>query len=216
LKVYFISGLGANKRAFSFLDLSFCEPVFIDWLKPNQAETLPEYAKRLRACIQEESPIIVGVSFGGMLATEMAKKDSKIRAIIISSNKSSTEFPNYLRIWKHFPVYKWVPRKVVKFTGRITQRLVGPRGVEQRKIFAQILEETDHSFTVWAINAILHWSNSVIPSNVIHIHGSSDTLLPNRYVKADYIIKGGKHIMIMDHAEEISILLEKLIVDKKL
>jgi hypothetical protein len=32
-KVYFISGLGADKRAFSFLDLSFCEPVFINWIQ---------------------------------------------------------------------------------------------------------------------------------------------------------------------------------------
>lgn len=212
MKVYFISGLGANKRAFNFLDLSFCEPVFIDWPKPGHGETLPEYAARLRETIKDENPIIVGVSLGGMIATEMAKNDPNIKAIIISSNKCSKEFPGYLRMWRHFPVYKWVPEKVVKLTRGITKRLVGLKGEEQRKLFAQILEETDHKFTVWAIDAILAWNNTTIPPNVIHIHGSRDTLLPSRYVKADYIIKGGRHIMIMDYAEEISVLLRRLIV----
>ncbi|HQV56104.1 MAG TPA: alpha/beta hydrolase, partial [Chitinophagaceae bacterium] len=84
-KVYFISGLGADKRAFSFLDLSFCEPIFIDWIKPVDNESLYQYAMRLKEQINEPSPIIVGVSFGGMLATEIAKSDASAKVIIISS-----------------------------------------------------------------------------------------------------------------------------------
>jgi pimeloyl-ACP methyl ester carboxylesterase len=181
-------------------------------LPPGKNESLEEYAERIRETIPEEHPIIVGVSFGGMLATEMAKSDPDLKAIIISSNKCAGEFPAYLRIWKHFPVYKWVPGKVVKFTGRITKGFVGPKGAEQRKLFAQILQETDHSFTTWAIHTILRWNNTVIPKNVTHIHGTADTLLPCSYVKADYIIKGGNHLMIMDKAKEISEILKQVIV----
>jgi pimeloyl-ACP methyl ester carboxylesterase len=72
-KVYFISGLCADKRAFSFLNLSFCEPVFINWIQPLKNESLSAYALRLKEQIRDDNPIIVGVSFGGMLATEMAK-----------------------------------------------------------------------------------------------------------------------------------------------
>ena len=86
-KVYFISGLGADKRAFSFLDLSFCEPVFIEWIKPLHKESLQQYALRLKEQIKEASPTIVGMSFGGMLATEIAKLDATAKIIIISSNK---------------------------------------------------------------------------------------------------------------------------------
>ena len=49
------------------------------------------------------------------------------------------------------------------------------------------------------------------PKNVIHIHGTADRLLPYRYVKADYIINNGEHVMIMDKGEEVSELLKKLI-----
>ena len=97
-KVFFISGLGADKRSFSFLDLSFCTPVFISWLAPLPKETLVAYALRLRATITELNPTIVGLSFGGMLVTEMAKADASVTPIIISSNKSSSEFPFWLKI----------------------------------------------------------------------------------------------------------------------
>lgn len=102
-KVYYISGLGADKRAFSFLDLSFCEPVFVDWISPLKKESLKNYALRLRQQINEEHPVVVGVSFGGMLAAEMAKADEQMKVIIIASNKSADEFPAYLRFGKYFP-----------------------------------------------------------------------------------------------------------------
>ena len=211
MKVYFIAGLGANKRAFEFLELSWCEPVFIDWIPPLKNESLREYALRLRLLIDEKDPVIVGVSFGGMLTTEMAKADKGVKAIIISSNKTSKEFPGYLRMWKFVPVYKWVSPRVIKLTGRLTKDLVGPEGRLQKQTFLKILDETDPAFTAWAVHAILNWHNTVEPPNLVHIHGTADRLLPLRYVHADHEIKGGKHIMIMDKAEEISALLKKLV-----
>ena len=112
-KVYFISGIGADKRVFSFLDLSFCEPVYVDWIEPLKQESLESYALRLRKEIRESHPTVVGISFGGMLATEMAKADANLKAIIISSNKTADEFPSYLRIGKYFPFYKWLPGKFI-------------------------------------------------------------------------------------------------------
>lgn len=214
MTVYFIAGLGANKRAFDYLDLSWCTPVFIDWIAPLPRETLVEYALRLRQVITEANPVIVGVSFGGMLVTEMAKADGSITAIIISSNKTHKEFPAYLKMWRHLPVYKLLNPKLVKSTGALSCRIMGPQGIKQKETFRKILAETDPKFTVWAIDAILHWHNETIPPNVTHIHGSSDRLLPAKLVKAHHIINKGRHIMIMDKADEISILLKKILQPK--
>ena len=214
MTVYFIAGLGANKRAFDYLDLSWCTPVFIDWITPLPRETLVEYALRLRQVITEANPVIVGVSFGGMLVTEMAKADGSITAIIISSNKTHKEFPAYLRMWRHLPVYKLLNPKLVKSTSALSCRIMGPQGIKQKETFRKILAETDPKFTVWAIDAILHWHNETIPPNVTHIHGSSDRLLPAKLVKAHHIINKGRHIMIMDKADEISSLLKKILQPK--
>ncbi len=210
-KVYFISGLGADKRGFSFLDLSFCEPVFIEWVKPYKKESLQQYAIRLKEQINEPSPIIVGVSFGGMLATEIAKSDTSAKVIIISSNKIKKEFPKILLIGKYIPLYKWIPSTVLKKAGIFRTTFFGPKGENQKKIFNQILRDTDTKFTKWAIHSILHWENKIEPGNIIHIHGTSDTLLPYSMVKADYSIDKGTHLMIMNNSNEISNLLKKLI-----
>lgn len=211
MKVYFIAGLGANKRAFTYLDLSWCNPVFVEWIKPIKNEGLKDYALRLRLNIKDDNPIIVGVSFGGMLATEMAKADPNVKPIIISSNKTHLEFPGYLRLWKYFPVYNWVPPSIIKSTGRFTKHFIGPQGKAQKETFSQIMHETDPVFTAWAIGAILNWKNTQVPANLIHIHGTGDRLLPFSYVNNHYTIEGGKHIMIMDKAGEISVLLKKLL-----
>lgn len=215
MNVYFIAGLGANKRAFSYLDLSWCTPIFIDWIPPLPKESLAGYALRLRKTISEPNPVIVGVSFGGMLLTEMAKADDSIKAIIISSIKTYKEFPAYLRMWRYLPVYKIWNVKLARVSGKLSTLFVGPRGASQKETFRQILSESDPRFTVWAIGAILNWTNTVVPSNVTHIHGTADRLLPNRYVKAHYLISEGRHIMIMDKADELSMLLKQLILPAK-
>jgi pimeloyl-ACP methyl ester carboxylesterase len=210
-KVYFISGLGADKRAFSFLDLSFCEPIFIDWIPPIKNEPLSAYAIRLKEQIKDTNPIIVGVSFGGMLATEIAKSDPTAKAILISSNKIKKEFPGILMVGKYIPLYKWVPSVLLKKATIFRKLFFGPKGEEQQKIFHQILNDTDTKFTKWAVYAILHWQNEVIPKNIVHIHGTSDKLLPYRLVKADYSVEKGTHLMVMNQPDEISLLLKQII-----
>jgi len=82
--IYCISGLGANEKVFQFLDLSFAKPVFIQWIRPLDNETLPQYAMRLKEeFISEPKPVIFGLSLGGMLAVEIAKAMPSSKAILI-------------------------------------------------------------------------------------------------------------------------------------
>lgn len=211
-KVYFISGLGADKRAFSFLDLSFCEPVYIEWIKPLPKESLKDYALRLKDQITDPHPVVIGVSFGGMLATEIAKSDPSAKAIIIASNKTKNEFPKIFLAGKYIPAYKWVPPALLKKATLIRNKFFGPKGEKQKQIFKEILNDADTDFSKWAIYSILHWDNAEIPANLTHIHGTSDRLLPYRLVKADFAIKGGSHLMVMNQHDDISALLKKLII----
>lgn len=75
MNVYFISGLGADKRIFSKLTLSAeFDIIHIDWIVPFSKETLVSYAKRLSKVIDVNNPFaLIGVSFGGMIAVEIAK-----------------------------------------------------------------------------------------------------------------------------------------------
>lgn len=212
MKVYFISGLGADKRAFNFMDLSFCEPQFIEWLEPVPQETLSSYAQRLFTSINDEHATIVGLSLGGMLATEIAKHHPHTNVIIISSAKTYKEIPAYLRFWRRFPIYNYVSNGTMRLSGKFIIGILGAKGKAQQQLQREIIQTSNPLFTRWAMDAIVKWRNSIVPANVTHIHGSADKLLPLRYVKADYVIAGGEHVMIMDKAAEVSALLKKLIV----
>src|SRR5438067_2088458 len=114
MQVFFLSGLGADKRVFELLDLSFCEPVFLDWIPPQQNETLEHYALRIKEAFIPGNAIVIGLSFGGMLATEIVKHDPSVKAILLSSAKTIYELPAYYRSGKFIRLHYWVPGEVQK------------------------------------------------------------------------------------------------------
>lgn len=125
-KLYCISGLGADERVFQHLDLSFAHPVFITWINPLPGETLEMYARRLKEeFIGEENPLIIGLSLGGMLATEIAKQLPKANVIIISSAKTRRELPLYWRFFRYIPVYKILTYNLVKQTQALQEYFLG-------------------------------------------------------------------------------------------
>src|SRR5436190_1990862 len=95
-----ISGLGADRRAFYRIQLPRSyEAVYLDWIKPFPNESLPDYAKRFSELIKsDEDFVIIGLSFGGILASELAKIISPKKIIIISSLGSNKEQPWYFRL----------------------------------------------------------------------------------------------------------------------
>lgn len=195
------------------LDLSCCEPVYIDWITPLKNESLQSYALRLRQLVPVISPVIVGISFGGMLVMEMAKADKNIKGIIIASSKTHREIPSALRIGNYFPLYKWMPSSVSKFIISHTTWLLCDNKPEHKKMIREIIATSDMQFVRWAISAILRWKNSIVPPNIIHIHGTADKLLPYRLVKTDYTIENGTHVLTLDKQKEVSSILKTLIFE---
>ena len=99
MKAYFISGLGADKKAFQKIKLpSGYESVYLDWIPPQKNESLGNYARRFSSLIKNDDAfILIGLSFGGMLASEIARLRRPMKTIIISSLASSNELPWYFK-----------------------------------------------------------------------------------------------------------------------
>ena len=107
--IYLISGLGADERVFQNLDFGRLKPKFIKWIEPKDNETIQEYALRLSEQIDTNKPIILGVSFGGMIAIEIAKQIDYQQVILISSAKTKTEIPLIYRISGRLKLHKIIP-----------------------------------------------------------------------------------------------------------
>jgi pimeloyl-ACP methyl ester carboxylesterase len=208
-KVYFISGLGANEKAFQYLELPGIEPVYLTWMPPLQNETMQQYAQRMADRITEPNPLLVGLSFGGMLSIEIAKLINTKKIILISSAKCRKEIPSYFRLCKYIPFHKLLPIRLMTKDGFLFRFVFSLKSSSMQKTMKNIMSDEVKGFNKWGVNCVVNWNNNSIPNNVIHIHGTADKLLPYRFVHADYTIKDGTHFMIGVKAKEISKILMK-------
>jgi pimeloyl-ACP methyl ester carboxylesterase len=215
MNVFFLSGLGADKTVFQFLDHSSYEPVFIEWLPPRKRESLPDYALRLKQEFIPDNGIIIGLSFGGMLATEIAKEYPLIKSILISSAKTRDELPSIYKTGKYLPLHQWSPFGLQKWFMLRIRGLFGIDKLESQKVYREIIRNSNPAFNQWAIDAILRWNNSEVPANVVHIHGTDDKILPFKKVQCNYAVRNGGHLMVMEHADILSDFLNSLIENKK-
>mgnify|MGYP003303458126 CR=1 FL=1 len=88
-------GMAASPKIFEFLDLQNpFEIHLLSWFPPKQNESLGSYAKRMCKKVIHKNPILMGVSFGGVLIQEMAKHIKVRKIVIISSIKNNIEFGN--------------------------------------------------------------------------------------------------------------------------
>lgn len=203
-KIYCISGLGADERAFSKLSINGYELQVIPWLKPEKTETIAGYTARMRAGINEENPVLMGLSFGGMICTEIAKQVPVKQIIIISSIKTANELPRWMKTVASLKLNKILPLKSTRLTMPIQNRMLGVVSDEEKKLVATLRREAEQSYINWAVNEAINWKNTWQPPNLFHIHGDRDHMFPVKYVKADHIIKHGGHFMIMNRANEVS------------
>ena len=203
--IYLISGLGADERVFQNLDFGRLKPTFIKWIEPRQNETIQEYALRLSEQIVTKKPIILGVSFGGMIAIEIAKQIDYQQVILISSAKTKTEIPLIYRILGRLKLHKLIPIRLFKQANILTYWFFGMNSKSEKKMLKGILNDTDSTFLKWAMDAIITWKNEVIIDKLVHFHGDNDRILPiKNIVKVDLIIPNGGHLMVFNRADVIN------------
>jgi len=141
---------------------------------------------------------------GGMLAIEIAKKIKLKKVILISSIKTINEAPWYYGLFKAIPIYKVIPGNLFTSLGFLLKPLFGKMKEDDLWLFKDMLQKTSPVFLKWAMGAALKWKNTVVPTNLYHIHGDKDHIFPLNSIKDVTVIKGGSHIMIFDKAKQIN------------
>lgn len=215
MKVYFVSGLGADSRMFKNIVLpNHCTPVFLEWITPAKKESLKSYAARLAQHIDATEPFaIVGLSMGGMIATEIAKQYKPVCTVLISSIPASQHLPFYMKAAGALKLHRLVPVSAVKAATRY-KRLFTTESDEDKTLLRSIIRDSDPRFIYWAMDAILQWRNSELPVPYIHIHGTKDAILPMQYTKPTHVIAKGGHLLVMNRAKEINAILKEILVNK--
>lgn len=205
--IYCLSGLGADEQIFRKLEISNVNLVHLPWVEYSEQDDLPNYAKRMLQGIHEENPIIIGVSFGGMLAVEIAKLVPVKRAILISSAKGRNEVAHFGSIVRAIVVAEIAPAFLYKMPNKVLFDRFGATTEDERELLRGIMKRSDGKFVRWAMKEIQLWKNDTIPPNILHIHGTADQMILPQNVKPDYWIEGGSHMMVYSRAKEISTII---------
>lgn len=209
--LYIFSGLGADERVFRKLNFDGFAVTHIKWITPLKKENITDYASRIIEQIKTEKPLIIGLSFGGIMAVEVSKLIETEKIIIIASAKTKFEIPFYFRFFGKLGLAKILPISLLKSSNFISNWLFGTTGKADKKLLKQILIDTDPIFLKWALNVIPNWKNETAPKNAFHIHGNKDKILPISFVKPNFVIENGGHLMTLNKAEVMNkIILKEL------
>lgn len=213
MTAYFISGLGADRRVFGRLKLP---PNFIirhiEWIEPLKNESLFEYSKRLSDQMPEKKDfILVGLSFGGLVAIEINKILPAKKIILISSISNKNELSLRYRLLNLLKLHKIIPAFVLKSPMTIIYWFFNAKQRAERKLLKYYVKNMSDNYLKWSINEVISWENPERPKNLYHIHGNADRIFLHNKTQADFTISHGGHMMVWDRAEEINRILTEIL-----
>lgn len=215
--VYCISGLGADERIFCRLQVPDTTFHYVQWVQPLTNESISDYASRLCGQIRHDQPVLVGVSFGGMMAIEMAKMLSVDKVVLISSIKSFKELPLWMQVCGKYKFDKMLPSKPLhsirplKMLRPFQNYFLGTESEEEKTIANHFRDTVDPLYLRWSINQVLNWRNDWQPQNFYHLHGEKDHIFPLKKVRPTHVVHNAGHFMIMNKCEEINQILQSIL-----
>lgn len=209
-RLIFLPGLNGDTRIFRRLLLHFPSATTLDWIAPHRRESISSYATRLADSLGElDGAIFVGVSFGGIIAQELAVRFGVKACVIVSSVRGPEQLPPHYqwgRLAAHLPI-----ENLIASTAAVATRLPNALHFRTTRQLAN-LKGKRSAWRRWAIGAVLRWKPPDRSDlKLVQIHGDQDTTFPIRYLKPDLIIQGGGHLIALTHPEEIAKIISTLI-----
>jgi len=216
--IYLFSGLGADERVFAYLDFGRHPTQVIRWETPLPTDTLKQYAHRIAATqiTHPTDAVFIGVSFGGIVAIEVARFIQPTKVILISSVKKPGELPWYYRLAGRLRFDRLVPARWLAFSTPLTYFLFGVTAPDEKALLATILQNTDPVFLKWAIRQILQWRTVQKIENLVHIHGDNDRILPYKSIKNAICVTNGGHFMVVSQADQVSRIVKRCLNELRL
>ena len=205
IHVYFMPGMSANSLIFERIKLpSKFHSHFLEWIPPIKSESLKDYSIRLSKSIKHQNPILIGVSFGGLIVQEISEIINVRKVIIISSVKSNKELSNSMKFAKKTKSYKLLPLSWIDDFENLMTFIFGPKIKRRVSLYRKYLSVRDKNYLDWSIDKIVNWERETPIENVTHIHGTYDLIFPILNLKNYVPVEKGDHAIILKKADWLS------------
>lgn len=200
--IYCMPGMATDYRIFQQLAIGPLH--FMHWLQPEKDESLIHYTKRIAQQIQHPDPILIGVSFGGIISQEIARLLPVKSLILISTIKYGREKPFFFDVLKHIPLYRLTRGDWrIKLLPYVAP-LAGFTDQKEVKLFQSMLSRFDDDYRMWCISQICNWESDTLPVPTYHIHGTRDQIFSYGKIENPITIEGGDHFMVLRKGKILS------------
>ena len=202
IHVYFMPGMCANSLIFERIKLNPSFKLhYLEWIPPLKKESLSNYVVRLSNNIKHDNPILIGVSFGGVIVQELSKILKSKKVFIISSIKSNKELSNSMKFAKKTKSYKLLPLTWLNDFESLLAFVLGPKIKRKVNRYRKYLSVRDENYLKWAIEELINWKQNKPIKDVIHIHGTYDLVFPILNLKNYVPVNKADHTMILKRAD---------------
>ena len=192
--IYTLPGLGTDSRIYSRLDL----PVIfrhLEWLEPEPDESLTSYCRRMCDLIPDKVPVILmGVSFGGMVAQQIAALRPVKKILLISSVRAPSELPWNLVLMKYIPLYYLSKGSWRIRTLPLWSPAFGITKPSEQELLKEMFGRFSDTYRMWAIRQVVMWKENKLEVPISRFHGSIDKVFPSE-ISVNLTNWKGEHIL---------------------
>ncbi|MEO0469516.1 MAG: alpha/beta hydrolase [Bacteroidota bacterium] len=210
MKLYAIPGLGTDRRIFSALK-DFLPFDVIDWLPTIAGEGLSSYATRMAEALPHGPVNLLGLSFGGVVAQEIAGQRPVNQIILLSSIRTPDELPLQMQMFRWLPLYQLARGNWRVKSLPLWSPWFGITDRREQKLLQDMFSTFTDRDRMWAIDAMIHWSGPTHSAPLTHIHGGKDKVFPISRLQPDHVIPDGNHFMVHQKAAQIGPLILKIL-----
>ena len=195
-----LPGMMADHRLLAAQQAEFPNLLVPSWPQHFPSDTIDTFAERLADTIRPVGQCVVGgVSFGGIVALELARHLDSLGCILISSIRSPAELPLHIRVLRPAgllpqPAFNALTFAATRAFGRSTKR-----GAQRRtnRMLAS-------PFFSWATRATLRWKGCNPGVPISQIHGDCDRTFPVELTVPDQVVIGAGHMLVATHSDLVN------------
>lgn len=216
--LYLFSGLGADESVFARLKFPRAQLYHITWPNLTPHTSREDFLSQIKTQIKtRHNNIFLGVSFGGLVAQDIAVTVPVDTLIVVSSLMDAAEMPRIYKSLLARMLLKMTPDFLLNKPNFLLNHMFSIGTDESRQTLRDIIQDTEPAFVRWAVNYVQKWRKmpESTANRVFRIHGAKDRIFPCPAPMSGVAIVPGGHFAVYESADEINRLLENWLGQKK-
>lgn len=201
MTIYVLTGLGADQRCFDEIDFGLNNVVHMHWADVEGVSSIEDYAEILAQQIDDQDHILLGTSFGGIMALEIASQTKPLVVILVAAPRFRSQFTLTARLGLWFGNH--VPARFLKEIARLGAICLSiPR--EKRPLFLTMLRETPVKRLRRFMRFLQKWRPKQPECRVISIMADDDPFFTPSPNETARILRNTGHFCLWDNPEHLS------------